>query len=400
MIDAAPIRSVLMPEVSINGGPALAADGTLFVMRDPELHVYAPGAVTHPKVITGLNMALHSNPSFDPVRGLAVPVRVNGAAIFVVNPRQPAGEAVPVRSIAGPSTRLEDVVAVTWTPDGSLWAVDLEVDGARGVELLRFAPGADGDVAPVRVITGGATALDTIDGYAGLAVDALPDGSAVVGAMGIQPGALVFGPGQTGNVPPLRRIRPAAPGTSFAQLGVAADSRGRIYIPMGDLLGEEWGEVAVYAAGATEAAKPVLRLTGPTTGLHTVAFPSISPGDRLVLGDVTVIAGRAELVRMLEFDPLPTTPSRPQHLTARTSAGGQKVIVRWRPPASDGGAEVTGYLLRVLKRGRVVRTVDLAGGVRRYAVRVGRLPRGRLTVQVSPRNVVGAGPAATKAVRR
>lgn len=382
-----------MPEVTLSGGPALAADGTMFVLRDPELYVYPPGSTENPKIITGLNLAWHSNPSFDPVRGLAAAVQLSQSAVVVIDPDQPAGPAVLTRTIAGSATRLDDVVAVSWAPDGSLWAVDIVIDGNPGIELLRFAPGTDGNVPPDRVITGNATGLADLRGYAGLAVDALPDGSAVVGAMGIQPGVLVFGPNQRGNVAPVRRLAPAAPGTGFAQLGVAADSRGRIYVPMGDLLGEDWGEVAVYAPGATGAEPPALRLTGPTPGLHVVAFPAVSPDDRLVLADVAVLAGQAAAVRVLEFDPLPVAPSVPRSLRATKRA--KRVTFTWEPPVSNGGAPIASYALEVAKGGRTVHTAALPGDAGTYSVKARALPKGPLEVRVTANNVAGPGPTAT-----
>lgn len=392
-IAVAPSRSVLMPEVALTGGPALGSDGTMFVMRDPELHIYGPGSTESPKVITGLNTVWQANPSFDPVRGLAAAVRMSQAAVVVIDPDQPAGPAVLTRTIAGESTRLDDVVSVSWAPDGSLWAVDLEIDGNPGIELLRFAPGTNGNVPPVRVITGSATGLADLNGYAGLAVDALSDGSAVVGSMGAQPGVLVFGPNQNGNAAPIRRLVPAMPGTGYSQLGVAADSRGRIYVPMGDLRGEGWGEVAVYPAGATGIAVPALRLTGPTTGLHTVALPAVAPDDGLVVADAVVLSGQAVAVRMLEFDALPSAPSAPRSL--RATKRGRWVTFSWMPPASNGGARVTGYTLAVRKGTRTVHTTALSGNAGTYAIETRTLPRGPLTVRITPRNAAGDGPTAT-----
>ena len=394
-----PARILVVTDTGV-GNAALSPDGTVFNLVAPELHVYGPGTagVAPPdKVITGLNAPSLSPPSFDPSAGLATAISQPEPAVVVIDPRQPAGSAVPVRTIVGPQTRIEAPTAVTWAPDGSLWVVDQDADGDPGRELLHFPPGADGDAVPDRVIVGGSTRLADLGG--GPVLDSLPDGSVVVGAISLQSGVLVFGPAQNGNVAPARRLTPVLPGTSHAQYGAAADSRGRIYVAMADLDNDDWGTVAVYAAGATGAAAPVFELTGPASGLHTVLLPSVATDGGLLVGDVQLFDSNATgAQRLLEFAPLPYAPSAARKLRAKSSR--TKVKFRWRHPADRGHATISRYLVTVTKGKRTVVRASVPGSKRKLVVARSRLPRGRVTLTVTAVNVAGPGAAAVKKFRR
>jgi hypothetical protein len=91
------------------------------------------------------------------------------------------GDVAPVRVIAGPATRIDHPTAVAVAADGTLY-VGSYSSGANGVlhsSLLRFAPGAAGNVAPTAVLAYGRGKLDaiTIDPDFGLIVSAGPGGS-------------------------------------------------------------------------------------------------------------------------------------------------------------------------------------------------------------------------------
>lgn len=389
-----PARVVGITDGTLSGGAALGADGTIVQRRDPALRIYQPGVGgTNPeaKVITGLASSPSSVPSIDETHGVATVAGDEAdARVVVIDPEQSAGDAEPLRTIAGATTMLELPIAVTWAADGALWVVDGMIDGEYDLELLRFAPGALGNVAPNRVIVGPATRLDDLQRAA---IDVLPDGSVVVGAYGTNPNVLVFGPDQNGDVAPLRRFVPTAPGPAYFQTGVATDSRGRIYVPMAQLESENWGVIAVYGDGADLGATPELELTGPASSLHLVAFPSVAPDDRLLVTDFTGATGE---FRLLEFGPLPYAPSAVRALRARASR--TSVTFRWRPPADTGRVGIDRYAVVVRKGNRAVYRVSVSGT--RHAVAVRRLPKGPLTVRVTAVNAAGAGPASTTAFRK
>lgn len=391
-----PTRIVGVSDGKLNGGAALASDGTLVLRVDPELRIYPPGVRggdPAAKVITGLPSQTVMVPSLDPVRGIAtVAGRGPDARVVVVDPDQAPGAVEPVRSLAGANTTIEFPLAVTWAADGSLWVVDVDVDSGPAVELLRFGPTATGNVAPDQVIGGLATGLNGLDAAA---VDVLPDGSVVVGGVATNAEVLVFGPGQRGNVAPTRRFFPVAPGPTYVQIGLAADSRGRILVAMGSLTGDGWGVVAVYPAGATGDVDPELEVTGSASSLHVVTHPSVSPDDRLMVTDLTLASGE---VRLLEYAPLPYAPSASRGLRARPSNA--KVRFRWRPPADTGRAPISRYVVTVTKGKRTLVRASVHGSVTAYAVKRSRLPRGRVRVTVTAVNVAGPGAEAVKKFRR
>lgn len=91
------------------------------------------------------------------------------------------GDVAPVRSIAGPATRIDHPTAVAVAADGTVYVGSYSTD-ATGVihsSLLRFAPGAAGNVAPTAALAYGKGKLDaiTIDPDFGLIVSSGPAGS-------------------------------------------------------------------------------------------------------------------------------------------------------------------------------------------------------------------------------
>lgn len=374
---------------------ARADDGTTYVLQyvdaegGAELDVFPPGA-TGPDAPTVIENLGSVDMDLDPRYGLAATDQTE--KLIVLDPAQPAGPVIPLRTIDGPDTQIADVVSVAWADDGSLWVSNYD---AGAVELLQFAPGAEGDVAPVRVIAGPRTGL--VAAGSGIQVDTLPDGSVVAGAPGSDLAVLVFDAAAEGDVAPARRITVPTPTVTSYQFGIAVDARGRIHVTVGDLDGSDHGHLFVFAEGASGKDAPVLDVTGEASRLHIPLYPTVAPDGDVALLDAVFVNNEVGAVRVLSFDPLPTRPAAPRSLTARRTRS--SVAVGWRAPADDGGAAVDAYRVQVLQRGRVVLSRQVAGGTTRLAVRRGRLPRGRLIVRVSAQNVAGRGPVATATVR-
>lgn len=126
-----------------------------------------------------------------------------------------------------------------------------------------FAPGASGDAAPVRVIRGKRTGLT-----AAFAIAVDPPGNVYVvnsDDMAIS-GVLVFGPRANGNVAPIRVIAGSATKLETPS-GVAVDPRGAIYVS--DHGGSDGaGAVRVYAKGANGNAAPLYSIAGSATRLR------------------------------------------------------------------------------------------------------------------------------------
>jgi hypothetical protein len=143
-------------------------------------------------------------------------------------------------------------------------------------------------------------------------------------------------------------------------------------------------------------------LDGAPVGTTTTPGATLSG---LVLGrayDVAVSATNATGTGPQAHLSLTVTdrPSAPTITRARSGKkGGRRTIsVAWSPPADTGGLPITGYQVLVLKRGALVRLVDVGAGQTSYVVKI-RARKYRFVVQAV--NAVGAGPrsALSRAVR-
>lgn len=132
------------------------------------------------------------------------------------------------------------------------------------------------------------------------------------------------------------------------------------------LLGEQQPGLCADQVGETV----VQRATqGAITGLDAA-----SP-NRLLFADVAPV--------------MPVAPGRPSHVMVTAEAN--SLVVSWDPPC-DGGSAITGTIVSVLSRGRVVARVDVPAG--ETATRVSGLRTGvRYQVVVKARNAIGEGVA-------
>jgi hypothetical protein len=160
------------------------------------------------------------------------------------------GNVAPARVISGSATGLSSFgialgeAYVAWLPDGSIAASDLDVTNPASIRV--FAAGASGNVAPARVIAGGATGIGSVNSsYA------------------------------------LTNAQPTM-GTTYATNGIAADNAGRIYVALfGSSLGLP-AQIVRFDAGANGNVVPSAVLAGPLTGLRgpgkvTFASAAITP---------------------------------------------------------------------------------------------------------------------------
>ncbi|MBI3939199.1 MAG: hypothetical protein HY315_00055 [Acidobacteria bacterium] len=148
-------------------------------------------------------------------------------ASITVFSRTASGNVAPLRTIAGPKTKLNWPLGVYLDTAGGHLAVANSGDNS----ILFFDRNADGDVAPVRVLKGPATGLQ---GVSGILIDPRRDELWVTNWNSHT--ATVYPRMAEGNVAPLRMIRSApkgAPVTGFGNPGsVAFDAkRGEILVP-------------------------------------------------------------------------------------------------------------------------------------------------------------------------
>lgn len=383
-----PSRVIRVGEFS-GSGYAVADDGTMYVGSGP-IEVWAAGSNGVPtvtKTFTGMSVA--GAPALRAGTGLAW-ADSSAASVTVMNPGQAGGAYVATRTITGATTQIDDPTGVAWASDGSLWVVD-EV-GSGGYEFLRFAPGANGNVAPVQQIGGSLTgfSITASNGLGTPFVAALPNHGLAVAPAGVRPTISVFTGSQSGNVAPARRIKVATPTPSYLTQGVSTDANGRIYIGAGDVYGGRYGFLDVFTSSGTK----LLELSGARQDFRIPLFPAASPNGTLALINATIIAlGGSQIVdaQIEVFKPLFAKAGAVRSLKVTRTTTTQTVT--WLAPTNKGGTPPS-YRVVVRKGTRTLLTRTVAGTRLAIARRV--LPKGTLTVTVSAVNAGGAGPAVSR----
>jgi len=193
------------------------------------------------------------------------------------------GNVAPVRVIEGPLTEMPatgEIGALVTGPEGYLYVYWGEVGGVNAA-ILVFAPQASGNVAPVRIIAGSNTQLG---GYRGMDVDIL--GRLYVASNGptLTTGEiLVFADGANGNVAPIRTIYPQIPANaSYANVFDVAVGGKLIYVA--NAAGSEGiavdTSIDVFSINAHGVSTPSCKIGG--SGSHiasgNVQFLATAPG--------------------------------------------------------------------------------------------------------------------------
>jgi sugar lactone lactonase YvrE len=230
----------------------------------PSITVYAPGAdgdVAPIRTIEGGATGLSPNDLALDATGNVYVVNA-GDGITVFAPRA-GGNVAPIRNISGDLTRLQLPQSIALDAAGNIYVTNIagHSPGSDG-NVLVYAPGANGNVAPIRNITGALTELLSSNLPEGLTVDALGTTYASTGSTGNQ--ILVYAAGTNGNVAPTRRIAGSQTGLK-APAGMALDANGNLYVANHD-----GDSVTVYPPQANGNAAPMRTISGDQTKL---AFP-------------------------------------------------------------------------------------------------------------------------------
>lgn len=200
---------------------------------------------------------------------------------ITVYPTTATGNHLPKRTIAGSSTQLSSCFPNQIAVDklGELFVSCQRVGSTWGI--LVFAPLANGNVAPARTITGSATGLDFPYGVAtdknnNLFVSNC--GNQCSGS-GLPPSITVYAAGASGNVAPIRAISGSATAmacTFPCPMGV--DHTGKAYVFNTSF---STGNYTVYAATANGNAAPLRTVTdkrqqGGNLSTSSIAFDSLN----------------------------------------------------------------------------------------------------------------------------
>lgn len=179
------------------------------------------------------------------------------------------GNVAPIRTISGSATQLGGPADVAVDAAGDVYSSNFNIN-----TITEYAPGASGNVAPIRTIAGSLTNLGNNDDFS-----LTPDGTLFVGNDSGPSPIVVFGPGQTGNVAPLRQLSGSNTGLSSVD-GVGADATGTAYVANTGA-----SEISVFAPGATGNVAPVRTIVGSNTGLSEPDDVKVGFSGQIVVSD-------------------------------------------------------------------------------------------------------------------
>lgn len=207
--------------IGFTGALAVDTHGALYVPSNNAIKVFAPGAngnVAPFRTITGPNTGLSSVSGVDvDAEGFIYVTDTDADSLSVFAPSA-TGDAHPVSRIAGGRSQVINPVDVRRS-GSTVWVVS-----PGNQSLLGFAVGADGNVAPRRVIGGYLTRLGTPQ-----AVEVDNGGNIYVANGGwTDDQLLLFGPQANGNIAPARVV--TVGGRSIAPNELAVDDRRRVHL--------------------------------------------------------------------------------------------------------------------------------------------------------------------------
>jgi hypothetical protein len=281
--DVAPIQTVSGSSTRLNGpwGIALDTSRNIYVAntggRSPSgftsVTVYAAGAngnVAPIQTISGSNTGLSqaSGIAVDASRNIYVGNVGNAVGSVTVYAAGATGNIAPIRTVAGSRTGLTAPYFIAVTGSGVIYAAN--PNGGRGGvgSVTSYAPGANGDVAPIRTISGSNTGLHNPTGIALGDHGTTFVSNVLAGPSGIG-SVTVYTARAHGNVAPLRTI--SGSNTMLDNpFGIAVDSSDNIYVVQPGVRSGPYS-MTVYAGGANGNVAPLRTITGPSTGLVSPA---------------------------------------------------------------------------------------------------------------------------------
>jgi hypothetical protein len=283
--------------------------------------------------------------------------------------------------------------------DGTLWTLDNDFDASYAV-LLHYAADADGNVKPLNVIGGSKADLSEADGVA-VTNDGKHVWAAHIGnnGLGTLPSLKEFSAKANGNVAPIREISGANTGLDHPG-GLVTDVSGNVTVASSPQTGSA---DAMLTFGPTQHGNvaPLRTIRGATTGLSNVVATtgdatgrlwSISTGNTTMSrfgadarGDVkpdrklyTMTAQNA----MTTYSFSPDAPAAPVVKRAKH----HKLVVKWKKPKTTGGA-VLGYILLEKTPGGKFGVVNLTA---KHSVTTKKLKAGKkYAFKVAAYNAIG-----------
>jgi hypothetical protein len=230
----------------------------------------------------------------------------SGTLLYAVNggnssitayPTAASGNTAPVITIAGSNTLLHTPLGIGFDAQGDMFVTNTSAcPPYNDVAITEYAPGANGNVNPIREISGPKTMLNT---PFGVAVDL--SGKIYVADPAV--GVLVYAANANGNVAPLFVLDAGNPGAGPAPSDVTFDTSGDLFV-VNSLGGTQSpgtvggpGSIFEYAANPVAGATPIAEISGTATQLGDPRRATVDATGNLYVensspsyGDFTVYA--------------------------------------------------------------------------------------------------------------
>lgn len=248
-----PLQEISGPSTNLVSPCSIAVDGSgnIYVAdRAPNgtIVVFAPGTtgnatpqLTIPDAYPGSGiqgLALDSQRNLYASEGTAIVVYANALA---------NNQTTPSYQITGGSTQLASSQGLAIDASDALWVANDAPPLAQS--LIKFTPGASGNVAPAQTISGPATGITFTPNYwAYVAVD--PSSGNVWASNTFITSLVGFAATANGNVSPLATLSLGQSGLDNP-VGIAFDAAGNIYVA-----NQHNGSISVYAPTASGSAAP------------------------------------------------------------------------------------------------------------------------------------------------
>lgn len=233
----------------------------------------ATGNVSPSQVITGPNTGLHSpfwvavSPVNDDIYVFTEGTRCtyNGLCILIFAPGS-NGNAAPIGKIDGSNTDIGSGSGIALDSSGNIYLANGGGPPSGHDHVNVYAAGSEGNVAPIQMISGSNTGLNgpvglAVDSNANIFVDNYSSGHGGNGSV------VVFAAGSNGNASPTRTIKGRR--TKLVGGGIAVDGSGNLFAPnsQADIYPNVTDWIAVYGAGANGNVKPLYKIGGGRTKL-------------------------------------------------------------------------------------------------------------------------------------
>jgi sugar lactone lactonase YvrE len=370
-VDPAPTQ-VLDTGYAVFGVARNPANGNLYVSDSDSkaIHVYAGDASGSTAPLTSFPLScVPWQITFNPA----------GSAMLVACTTQVLELAPDTGAVLHAWTGMSQARAAVYDGGGQVFAADLSGNAVR-----RFDASTDGAGTLALVGSEPSTKLDDPAGiaFAGGILYVANNGNDTVTEYELTPGT---SPSST----PLRTL--TLPADVNETESVTLDDAGNLYA------GAISGGVLVYPAGASGAATPTRRLTGPNTGPGTTDV-DVLPNRSVLVGQLAIGGPRVAVFPALVPLPPPPLPpaAAPGAVTGLKVAGSKsdrKRTVTWAAGAA-GTSAVTSYSVVVTKgKKQLFAKTTTSPSVK---LKVKKLKaKGKLTVTVSATSAVGTGPPAS-----